>query len=95
MTDQTDQFEALKQFILAADKQSLLHQLNSDVKTPLVSAQNLLNLLVMMQSPSPALQKKIDSGELNATELLTKITLHITQVFDVMDFYRTTLSKGE
>jgi hypothetical protein len=92
MSDQTDQFEEFRQFIRSADKQALLHQLNTDVKTPLVSAQNILNMLVMMQSPSPAIQKKIASGELNSTEMLTQITELITQVFDVIDFYRNSLS---
>ena len=92
MTDHPDQLQELRQFILEADKQDLLHQLNTDVKTPLVSVQNLANMLALMQNPSPAIQKKIDRGELNAEDILGQITGLITQVFDVIDFYRDTLN---
>ncbi len=87
----TDQLEEYKQFILSADTRALMRQLNSDIKTPLVSAQNIVNMLAMMQNPSSAIQKKIDSGELNAEELYTQLSNLITQVFDVIDFYRSTL----
>jgi hypothetical protein len=89
----TDQIEAYKQFILTADSRSLVHQLNTDVKAPLASAQNIVNMLGMMQNPSPGIQRKIDSGELNPTELLEQLTGLITQVFDVIDFYRSTLDE--
>ena len=59
MTDQLDEY---RQFILSADNRSLMQQLKKDVKTPLISAQNLVNVLAMMQEPSPAVQQKI-SGE--------------------------------
>jgi hypothetical protein len=88
-----DQYEDFKQFILSADPRSLLRQLNRDIKTPLTSAQNLANTLVMMQSPSPTIQQKIDSGELNPAEMLDQLTGLINQVFDVLDFYRATLDE--
>jgi signal transduction histidine kinase len=89
----TDQYEDFKQFILAADQRSLVRQLNIDIKTPLTSAQNIVNMLVMMQSPSPAIQQKIDSGEMNPAEMLEQLTGLINQVFDVLDFYRATLDE--
>ncbi len=88
-----DQNEGFRQFILAADPRSLVRQLNRDIKTPLISAQNIANMLVMMQSPSPAIQRKIDSGELNPAEMLDQLTGLINQVFDVLDYYRATLDE--
>lgn len=84
-----------KQWLLSADVPTLLHQLNSDIKTPLVSAQNLVNMLTMMLNPSPTIQKKIDSGELNREQMLGQITALIAQVFDMIDFYRDTFDQNE
>jgi hypothetical protein len=92
MTDQIDEY---KQFILSADGRALMKQLKMDVKTPLVSAQNLVNVLLMLQNPSPATQKKIDSGELDAKEMLSQIGDLLTQALDVIDFYRQTLDEGQ
>ena len=75
----SDQIEEFKQFILSADSQALVRQLNSDVKTPLVSAQNIVNMLVMMQNPSPVIQRKLDSGELNPAEVGRRILLQLVQ----------------
>ncbi len=91
----TDQYEDYKQFILSADPRSLLRQLNTDIKTPLISAQNVVHMLAMMQSPSPAIQQKIDSGELNPAQMLEQLTGLINQVFDVLDFYRSTLDEEQ
>jgi hypothetical protein len=90
MTD----IDEYKQWILSADTRSLLQQLNSDVKTPLVTAQNLVTMMQMMQNPSPAIQKKIESGELNFEAMLGEIAGYITQVFDVIDFYRSALDES-
>jgi hypothetical protein len=90
MSDQIDEF---KQFILSADPRSLIKQLRSDVKTPLVSAQNLVNVLIMMQDPTQAVQEKIESGELNSSEMLDQLTGFINQALDVIDFYRATLDE--
>jgi hypothetical protein len=90
MSDQTDEY---KQFILSADIHALMKQLKLDVKTPLVSAQNLLNVLTMMQSPSPAIQQKIASGELQASDMLEEISALINQAMDLIDFYRVTLDE--
>jgi hypothetical protein len=89
----SDQIEEYKQFILNADPRSLVQQLNTDIKGPLVSAQNIVNMLGMMQNPSPGIQRKIDSGELNAPEMIEQLTTLLTQVFDVLDFYRSTLGE--
>ena len=90
MSDNNDEY---KQFILSADSRSLIQQLRSDVKTPLVSAQNLINVLIMMQSPTPTIQEKIDSGELNVPEMLDQLTGFLGQAMDVIDFYRETLDQ--
>jgi hypothetical protein len=88
MADQTDEY---KQFILSAEPRSLMKQLRKDVKTPLVSAQNTVHLLLMMQEPTSAIQQKIDSGELNVQSLLDQLNGLLTQAMDVVDFYRDTL----
>ncbi len=90
MSDQIDEF---KQFIVSADPKSLIKQLRSDVKTPLVSAQNLVNVLIMMTDPTPAVQQKIESGELNSSEMLEQLTCFINQALDVIDFYPATLDE--
>jgi hypothetical protein len=90
----TEQHEEFRQFILSADSRSLLRQLNMDVKAPLTSAQNIANMLALMQAPSPVIQEKIDTGELNPTEMLGQLTGLINQVFDVLDFYRSTLDEA-
>ncbi|MEP7284188.1 MAG: hypothetical protein ABI947_00305 [Chloroflexota bacterium] len=90
MTDEPDDY---KDFILSADKRALMRQLKSDIKTPLVSAQNLVNVLIMMQSPTAGVQKKMDSGELYAPDMLEEIGGLMNQVFDVIDFYRSVLDE--
>ena len=90
MSDNNDEY---KQFILSADTRALIQQLRSDVKTPLVSAQNLVNVLIMMQSPTPTIQEKIDDGELNVAEMLDQLTGFLGQAMDVIDFYRETLDQ--
>jgi hypothetical protein len=91
----TDQYEDYKGFILSAHPRDLIQQLNMEVKTPLGSAQNIIHVLEMMQSPTPSIQQKIDSGELNQAEMLEQLTGLIGQVFDILDFYRDTLSTSE
>lgn len=90
MSDSNNEY---KQFILTADTHALVRQLKSDVKTPLVSAQNLVNVLIMMQSPTPNIQQKIDDGELNVAEMLDQLTGFIGQAMDVIDFYQDTLDQ--
>ncbi len=90
MSDNNDEY---KQFILSADTRALIRQLKSDVKTPLVSAQNLVNVLIMMQSPTTTIQQKIDDGELNVPEMLDQLTGFLGQAMDVIDFYRETLDQ--
>lgn len=89
-----DEIEEYKQFILSADAQALIKQLRTEVKNPLVSAENLVNVLIMMQQPSDSIQQKIDDGELNAQEMLEQVRDFMNQVFDMVDFYHTTLSEG-
>ena len=91
MSDQIDEY---KQFIQSADTRTLVRQLKHDVKTPLVSAQNLINVLIMMQSPTPQIQQKIDAGELDVTQILEQLTGFVGQAMDVIDFYRQSLDEG-
>jgi hypothetical protein len=89
-----DEFEEYKQFIASAVPRDLIHQLKSDVKAPLVSAQNLINVMIMMQNPSPAVKRKIDAGELNPAEMLEQMTTLLNQALDVIDFYQDTLDNS-
>ncbi len=90
-----DEIEEYKQFILSADARALIKQLRTEVKNPLVSAENLVNVLIMMQNPSDTIQQKIEDGELNAQDMLVQVRELMNQVFDMVDFYHTTLSEGE
>ena len=83
--------DSYRDFILTADPRALMHQLNLELKNPLVSAQALINMLVMMQNPSPTMQRKIESGEINLEEMLQQLNEAITRSLDVIDFYRDTL----
>ena len=89
-----DELEEYRQFILSSDSQALIKQLRTDIKSPLVSAENLVNVLIMMQDPSESIQQKIDEGELNGREMLVQTRELINQVLDLIDFYNTTLSEG-
>jgi len=90
-----DSQEQYRQWILSADSQSLIRQLNAEIKTPLISAQNLVNILQMMQNPSPSMQKKMENGELDANKMLTDIAGFIENVFVIMDFFRESFGDGE
>ncbi len=85
--------EEYKRWILSADPRSLIKQLNTEIKSPLVTAQNLINMLWLMQNPSPAVQERIDSGELNREQMLSQIAELIEQVFATIDFYRDSLNE--
>ena len=87
----TDDYRA---FILNSDTRTLVHQLNLDVKDPLASAQAVVNMLSMLQNPSPAMQRKIQSGEIDPAQLLQQLTDAINRALDVIDFYRDTLEAG-
>jgi hypothetical protein len=87
----TDDYRA---FILNADTRALMHQLNLDIKDPLASAQAVVNMLAMLQNPSPAMQRKIQSGEIDPAQLLQQLTDQISRALDVLDFYRDTLEAG-
>lgn len=84
-------YEEYKQWILAADPRALVQQLNGEIRAPLVSAQNLINILGMMQKPSPKMQQRIASGELNAEEMLTQVGQHLEAILSVLDFFKKTL----
>ncbi len=88
MADELDEY---RQFILAADPSALIRQLKMDVKSPLTVAQNLIHMLAMMQAPSPAIQHKIDTGELDPAAMLDQIIGAINQALDILDFYQSTL----
>ncbi len=83
--------DAYRTFILGAEPRDLMHQLNLDLKDPLTSAQALVDMLVMLQNPSPGLRRKVDSGEINAAEILQQLSGNLTRALDVIDFYRETL----
>ena len=59
-----------------------------ELRDPLTNAQNLTNLLIMMMNPSPKIQQKIESGELNAEAMLTSVVESLQRAFSVLDFYR-------
>ncbi len=86
----TDSYRA---FILNADTRALMQQLNLDLKDPLVSAQNLVNMLTMMQNPSPAMQRKLESGEIEPGQIIAQVAESINRALDVIDFYRETLDR--
>jgi hypothetical protein len=85
---EADDFRA---FILNADTRALMRQLNLDIKDPLASAQAVVNMLAMLQNPSPAMQRKLESGEIDSAKLIQQLTEAINRALDVLDFYRDTL----
>lgn len=87
----TDDYRA---FILSADTRTLMHQLNLDIKDPLASAQAVVNMLAMLQNPSPTMQRKVQSGEIDPGQLIQQLTDAINRALDVIDFYRDTLESG-
>jgi len=78
-------------FILNADPRALIRQLNLDIKDPLASAQAIVNMLAMLQTPSPTMQRKVQSGEIDQAQLIQQLTEAINRALDVIDFYRDTL----
>jgi hypothetical protein len=88
----SDEYRA---FIQSASPQELFQQLNLEVKQPLVSAQNVINILMMTLNPSPSMQRKLESGEIDPAAMLTELTEDITRVLDVIDFYRESLGISE
>ncbi len=83
--------DAYRDFILNADTRALMQQLNLELKEPLVSAQAIVNMLAMMQNPSPAMLKKMESGEIDPNGMIQQLTESINRALDVIDFYRETL----
>jgi hypothetical protein len=83
--------DSYRAFILNADTRALMQQLNLDLKDPLVSAQNLVHMLLMMQNPSPAMQRKLESGEIDPGQMIQQVSESINRALDVIDFYRGTL----
>ena len=83
--------DSYRAFILNADTRALMQQLNLDLKDPLVSAQNLVHMLLMMQNPSPAMQRKLESGEIDPGQMIQQVAESINRALDVIDFYRGTL----
>lgn len=82
-----------RDFLLNASTKELIQQLNLEVKEPLVSAQNTINLLLMALNPSPNVAKKLETGEINPPAMLNQLTEDITRVLDILDFYRATLDE--
>ncbi len=80
-----------KKWILQADPRSLIHQIDEEVRAPMVTAQNILNMLWLMQNPSQAIQRRIDAGELNQERMLNDVAELIERVFAVLDLYKNTL----
>jgi len=86
--------DSYRAFILNADTRALMQQLNLDLKDPLVSAQNLVHMLLMMQNPSPAMQRKLESGEIDPGQMIQQVSDTINRALDVIDFYRETLDNS-
>ncbi len=80
-----------RNYLLNASKAEVIHQLNAEVREPLIKAQNVVNMLLLTVNPSATMAKKIQAGEINPSELLQQLTDDITRVLDVIDFYRETL----
>lgn len=91
MSDSRDEY---KQWILSADPHALIRQLHREIREPLGAAQNLVNLLWLISNPSPQVQKRIESGELDQEQMITQVAEHIDQVFGILDFFRSTLDEG-
>jgi hypothetical protein len=78
-------------FLLNASKGEVIRQLNTEIRAPLIDAQNIANMLALTVNPSPIMQKKIEAGEIDQVAMLTQLTDDITRILDVIDFYRETL----
>jgi signal transduction histidine kinase len=90
----SDQLDEIKQCILSADTRALMRQLNMDLRSPLTSAQNIANMLALiLNSPSPSIQRRLESGELNPPEMVEQLATLLNQAFDVLDLYRNTLEE--
>jgi hypothetical protein len=83
-----------RNFILSASSSDLIAQLSLEIKEPLVSSQNLVHILMMILDPSPAMQRKLDSGEIDPAAMLGQITQNLTRALDVLDYYRQTLDNS-
>lgn len=80
-----------REFLLNASKEEVIHQLNTDVRQSLIDAQNMVNMLLLTVNPSPAMAKKLESGEINPAAMLEQAAQDLARVFEVIDFYRETL----
>jgi hypothetical protein len=78
-------------FLVNASKGEVIQQLNTEVRQPLIDAQNLVNMLLLTVNPSPSMAKKMESGEVNPPAMLEQIAQDLARVFEVIDFYRETL----
>ena len=78
-------------FILNASSQDLIRQLNLELKEPLTSSHSIVQMLMMLQNPTPTIQRKLESGELDPAQMLLQISENIMRALDVIDFYRDTL----
>lgn len=80
-----------RDFILSASPAELIHQLSLEMKGSLTSAQHLVHMLEMALNPSPAMQRKLQSGEIDPAAMLAEVTANLTQALDVLDYYHQTL----
>jgi hypothetical protein len=80
--------EAYKQWVLSADARAIVDQLDQEIRTPVGLAQNVANLLVMMQNPSAKLRSRMESGELDQMQMINEILGHLEQVQNVLTFFK-------
>ena len=86
--------DTYRSFIQTATARDLMHQLNLDLKEPLTSAEATVNMLMMLQNPSPAICAKLENGEIDPGQMLQQLSENLIRALDVIDFYRQTLDEG-
>jgi hypothetical protein len=83
--------DELREWIRNAEKQALIAGLHQHMQPGLSRAQELANLLWLMTNPSPAIRRRIDSGELVPEDMLNEIGELIEQAFAILEFYKSAL----
>lgn len=83
--------DELREWIRAAEKQALIAGLHEHMQPGLSRAQELANLLWLMTNPSPAIRRRVESGELIPEDMLNEIGELIEQAFTILEFYKSSL----
>jgi hypothetical protein len=84
--------DAYREWILGAEPRALIDQLDSEVRQQLVSIQNFVNILALMQNPSPGMRAKMERGELDAEKMLADMAGGIEHALAVLDFFKESLA---